>query len=273
MSNIGEKFERLVAIIARLRDPKSGCPWDLQQTHESLKPYLIEEAYEALDAIDAAGSSKDHRKLAEELGDVLLQVVLHSQLGADAGTFSIDSVIDSISEKLIRRHPHVFGDAKVGSAQQVTENWERLKKKESDAQGKSILSGLPRSLPALQQSHRIGEKVARVGFDWDRAQEVRDKVREELNEFLEADDAALRDSAHVREELGDMLFTVAQLSRKMGMNAEDVLREANDKFCRRFAAMERLANQDLSNLTAERLQELWEAVKNEEPAKGPKTLP
>lgn len=263
MSTSTELFERLLAVIAKLRDPSGGCPWDLEQTHQTLKPYLVEEAYETLDAIDEGKSDNSYTKLKEELGDVLLQVVLHAQVAKDNKSFTIDDVMKGLIEKLIRRHPHVFGDVKAASAKEVTENWEKLKLKEQPA-GKGMLIGLPRSMPALLKCHRIGEKVARVGFDWAESAEVREKVREELNEFLEADDKKQRDAAHVKEELGDLLFTVAQLARKMGLNAEDVLAEANDKFCKRFAQIEELGGHRLGEKTPAQLEEYWQQVKAKE---------
>ena len=273
MSSSTELFERLLGVIARLRDPKTGCPWDLEQTHESLKPYLIEEAYEALDAIDQGKTDKRYLKLSEELGDVLLQVVLHSQIAKDNKEFSIDDVLRNLTEKLIHRHPHVFADLKVSSARQVTENWERLKQKEQP-DSKNLLAGLPKSMPALLKCHRIGEKVGRVGFDWTDSKEVREKVREELNEFLEADDKVQqRDPAHVKEELGDMLFTLAQLARKMGLNAEDVLMEANDKFCGRFRQIEELSGHKLAEKTPEQLEAYWQQVKAKEKAATKKSQP
>lgn len=272
MSTSAELFERLVNTIAQLRDPEKGCPWDLQQTHETLKPYLIEEAYETLDAIDKGKADKRYSKLREELGDVLLQVVLHSQIAKDRKEFSIDDVVRGLIEKIIHRHPHVFGNAKVSSAQEVTENWERLKLKEQPT-SEGLLAGLPKSMPALLKCHRIGEKVGRVGFDWTDSKEVREKVREELNEFLEADEKIQRDPAHVKEELGDMLFTLAQLARKMGLNAEDVLIEANDKFCGRFRQIEELSGHKLAEKTPEQLEAYWQQVKAKEKSLTRQTPP
>jgi tetrapyrrole methylase family protein/MazG family protein len=260
----GQLFERLIEVIRRLRDPKTGCPWDLQQDHKSLKSYLIEEAYELLAAIDAHAEGAPPSELAEELGDVLLQVVLHSQVAADNKHFSIDDVVRTLTEKLIRRHPHVFGGKKVSSAEEVAKNWEHEKQQHS---GKHLLDGLPRAMPALLVCHRIGEKVGRVGFDWPDSAEVREKVTEELNEFLEADAKPEQDAAHTKEELGDLLFTLAQLARKMGLNAEEVLVEANDKFCRRFARMEDIAGGSLEGKTEAELEALWQQVKKEEAEK------
>lgn len=262
MGTLGKAFEQLAAAIQKLRDPKRGCPWDLEQNHKTLKPYLIEESYETLDAID----SGDPGRLSEELGDVLLQVMLHSQIAADHSAFSVDDVIRKLTEKIIHRHPHVFGNATVASAQEVTENWEKLKRNEPQ-KTPGLLDGLPKAMPALLRCHRIGEKVARVGFDWDESGQVREKVLEELKEFLEAEAKPIQDAAHVKEEFGDMLFTLAQLARKMGLNAEEVVSEANDKFCARFSHMERLAGGSLDGKTTEELEGLWQEVKKLEKAK------
>lgn len=256
----GALFEELVSIVARLRDPQGGCPWDLEQTHQTLKPHAVEEAYEVCDAIDNSPA-----KLPEELGDLLLQVVLHAQLGREAGTFDIDRVIAEISSKLVRRHPHVFGELKVEGAQEVLKNWERIKKEEKKA-GTGLLEDLPKSLPALYKAHRIGEKVARVNFDWPDTMEVEAKVEEELREFLECSRQSQRDVERLAEEFGDLLFTLAQLARKMGLNSEDLLARANNKFCRRFQRLEELAGCDMKDLGPQRLEELWGQVKQEQKA-------
>jgi MazG family protein len=259
MAPTGELFEKLTAVIARLRDPNGGCPWDLEQTHATLKPYLIEEAYETIEAID-----RHPEKLPEELGDVLLQVVLHAQVGRDGGAFTIDTVVEGLTQKLISRHPHVFGEAVAKDSKQVLENWEALKKKERPAD-QSILSGVPTSLPGLLKAQRIGEKVARVGFDWADASGVADKVTEELEEFLEAranDSTATR--AHLEEELGDLLFSLVQFARKLGLDAEDCLQRGNAKFIGRFKKLETLAGPEMKSLGLERLSELWNRVKDGE---------
>lgn len=248
----GDLFEHLAAIIARLRDPNGGCPWDLEQTHSSLKPYLIEETYEVLDAIDRAPE-----KLPEELGDVLLQVMLHSQIGSDEKRFSINDVLRSICEKLITRHPHVFAQVAVSGTAQVLENWEQIKKKERADEG-GMLDGIPRVLPALLKAQRIGAKVARVGFDWDESAEIRAKIREEVEEFLASPDG---NSDSAREEFGDLLFTLVQLGRKLGFDCEDVLTKANAKFIDRFSLMEKLAGKDLKELDRAQLDDLWQQAK------------
>lgn len=261
MSKSGELFEELVRIVARLRDPNGGCPWDLEQTHTSLKPYLIEEAYEVIDAIDSDPQQRD-KKLREELGDVLLQVVLHAQVASDSKAFTIDDVVKILSEKLVHRHPHVFGEKTAKTAEEAVKNWEGVKSKDRGKKG-SMLDGLPQSLPSLLRSHRIGEKVARVGFEWADAPAVALKVKEEFDEFLLE---LQRDpkSRLCEEELGDLLFTMAQLARKLGYNAEETLRAANDKFTRRFQAVEAAASKPLEELNFTELHEIWDKVKESE---------
>jgi MazG family protein len=257
--SIKEEFQRLVDIIAALRNPNGGCPWDLEQTHTSLIPYLIEESYEVVDSIESQDG-----QLAEELGDVLLQVMLHSQIALDAGEFSIATVIKTLNEKLIRRHPHVFGDTNAETVQKVLANWEVIKaeeKKSKSTEKKGLLSGLPKALPALQRAHRIGEKVARVGFDWDSSEEVFDKVLEELEELKVEIASKKAQSAALREELGDLLFSLAQFSRLLGFNAEEVLREANGKFQNRFEKVEALSEVPLSERRRDELEALWQEVK------------
>ena len=252
----GQLFEDLCAIVAKLRDPNGGCPWDLEQTHKSLTPYMIEEAYEAIDAIERSPA-----KLPEELGDVLLQVMLHSQIGKDEKTFDVSAVIRLISEKLITRHPHVFGELKVSGSEQVLKNWEEIKKSERKTE-ESMLDGLPKALPALLKAHRIGAKVARVGFDWADVPSVIEKVKEELSEFTDA--KALGNSAEIEEEFGDLLFSIAQLARLMGMNAEELLAKGNEKFIRRFKTLEKKCNGDLKGIARAKLETLWQEVKAEE---------
>lgn len=255
MKTPGELFDELVQIFRKLRDPNGGCPWDLKQTHSSLKPYLIEESYETIDAIESAPE-----KLPEELGDVLLQVMLHSQIGTDEKTFSISDVITILSDKMVKRHPHVFGTLEVKDSEGVLKNWEKIKQADrKDTEG--ILDGVPKSMPALLRSHRIGEKVARVNFDWDTAENIKEKVQEELTEFLQA---SATDRAHQEEEFGDLLFTLAQLARKMSFNSEDLLQRANQKFINRFKKVEALAGADQANWQRDNLEKLWEQVKSTE---------
>jgi MazG family protein len=254
-TSLANSLLELVRIVAKLRDPNGGCPWDLEQTHDSLTPYVVEEAYEVVDAIKL-----DRPKLKDELGDLLLQVVLHAQIASEEKTFSLQEVIEGISKKLVYRHPHVFGETKVSGTNEVLNNWEQLKQKELP-KDKSILDGVPRSMPALLRAQRLGDKAARVGFDWKTADDVLPKVTEELKEIAEAKDKKAQD-----EELGDLLFVLVQWARKSGRNAEEVLSAANDKFTRRFKEMERShahtgSEKRLSDLTQDHLETLWNEAK------------
>ncbi len=256
-------FEELVQVMKTLQAP-GGCPWDREQTHQSLKPYFVEEVYEALEAID----SGDDEHIKDELGDVLLQVVFHAELADREGRFNIDDVCSTIVEKMKRRHPHVFGTAEVDSSGQVLKNWEQIKRAEKRQKGSgtgSVLNGLPASLPALIKARRIQEKVSRVGFDWERAEDVMRKVDEELGELKEAREK--RDQAAVEEELGDLLFAVANLARFVSVCPEDALRKTIDKFQRRFQYIESelpKRGKKLGEASLEEMDELWEQVKREE---------
>jgi tetrapyrrole methylase family protein/MazG family protein len=256
-----QNWDDLVQIMARLR---RSCPWDREQTHESLVRYLIEEAYEVVDAIEGGVEAE----LCEELGDLLFQVVFHAQLATERGKFSVADVIDSLSNKMIRRHPHVFGDVAVASVAEVWQNWDQLKAQEaSSASRTSKLDGIPNGMPALQRGQKLQEKAARVGFDWRDAREITEKLAEELREFADAKLQAgklVHEDAHVREELGDVLFTVVNLARKLNIDAEGAMRDANAKFDRRFRYMEQyaLANgQQLGDMTLDELEDLWQAAK------------
>jgi MazG family protein len=226
--------------------------------------YLIEEAYEVVDAIEGGVEAE----LCEELGDLLFQVVFHAQLATERGKFSVADVIDSLSNKMIRRHPHVFGDVAVASVAEVWQNWDQLKAQEaSSASRTSKLDGIPNGMPALQRGQKLQEKAARVGFDWRDAREITEKLAEELREFADAKLQAgklVHEDAHVREELGDVLFTVVNLARKLNIDAEGAMRDANAKFDRRFRYMEQyaLANgQQLGDMTLDELEDLWQAAK------------
>jgi tetrapyrrole methylase family protein/MazG family protein len=251
-------WDDLVEIMARLR---RGCPWDREQTHESLVPYLIEETYEVVDAIE----NRDEDELCEELGDLLLQIVFHAQLATERGKFSVADVIDALSNKMVRRHPHVFGDQAVASVAEVWQNWEELKSQEQSAQKRrSRLDGIPKGLGALQRGQKMQEKAARVGFDWPEISGVRDKLAEELEELEKARRAD--DPAGIREELGDVLFSVVNYARALGLEAEGALRLANEKFYRRFTFMEGRAltqGVSLSDLDLDELEELWELAKTQ----------
>ncbi len=249
------QFDTLVDIIARLRGP-DGCPWDREQTHASLREALLEECYEVLETLDEG----DAGKLREELGDLLMQVVLHAQIAAEAEEFEIGDVIRNINTKLIQRHPHVFGSLKVRDADEVLMNWEALKKKErgSDA---SMLANVPKQLPALSYSQDVQRRVAQVGFDWEDIGGVIDKLVEEVREFKQADSQELR-----AREFGDLFFTLVNFARRMGIDAESALRETNKRFYRRFSYMEEVCRQrgvNFGDLSFEEQNALWEEAKKE----------
>jgi MazG family protein len=252
-------WDDLIEIMARLR---MGCPWDREQTHRTLVPYLIEETYEVVEAIEAG----DLESLCEELGDLLLQIVFHSQLATETGKFSVADVVDALSNKMVRRHPHVFGDAVIEDVDAQWRNWEKLKAQEKSGQKrKSRLDGIPKELGALQRGQRMQEKASRVGFDWPGTAGILEKLTEELGELAEAR-RGKQDDPHVREELGDVFFTLVNLSRALGIDAEAAMRQANEKFYRRFAFMEVRAAADgksLSDLSLEELEELWQLAKTQ----------
>lgn len=256
-----EKFNELIDIINTLRSPE-GCPWDREQTHHSLKPFAIEEAHEVAEAVD----SGDPEQLADELGDLLLQVVLHSQIGKEEGTFTIDDVLDSVNSKMIRRHPHVFGDEKVSGTGEVLQNWEAIKKKEKAKKDhKSALDGIPLSLPGLYRAAKIQKKAARVGFDWPDTQGPLEKIKEEIDEF--AAEVEGTDRMAMIEEFGDILFSLVNLSRKMDFDAEDALRMSTSKFERRFRHVETMAEQEkiaLLDCDLEGLDKFWDRAKLKE---------
>lgn len=244
-------FLKLVDIVAKLRDPVSGCPWDKEQTHESLRPYIIEESYEVIEAIDS-----NLPELAKELGDVLLQVLLHSQISKDSGGFTIKDVIEHLSTKLVSRHPHVFGDVSAKTSKEVLQNWEQIKQKELKSD-QSILDGVPRGMPALLRAQRVGEKAARVGFEWRSVEEVKAKVIEEINEFLEANGS----SDAMEDEFGDILFALTQLARRIAIDSENALHRSVSKFTNRFKQMEIKAGRPLTEFSLEELDGIWEEIK------------
>lgn len=267
----GATLARLVGVMRRLLAP-DGCPWDREQSFASLRKYVLEEACEVIDAIDGG----DRAALREELGDLLLQVVFQAELGRAEGAFAIDDVVEGIVDKLVRRHPHVFGDMAAEDADAVLKNWERIKAAEK--KGRGILGGVPRALPALTRAQRIGEKVARVGFDWEDAKGSRAKVTEELGELDAALAAADQDA--IEEEMGDVLFALVNLSRHADVDAEGALRRTIDKFTRRFAHVERRVNEvhggwappgapPDAQLPLETLDVYWEEAKRGEATKGP----
>jgi len=247
-----DNFATLVDIIARLRGPQ-GCPWDLEQTHLSLKPNLVEECYEVMEAIDRG----DSRKLSEELGDLLMQIVLHAQIAAEWGNFDIKEVLRKINAKLIHRHPHIFGDAKVKDAQEVVLSWEALKKEERG--GSSLLSGLPKGMPALAYSQAVQRRAARVGFDWKEISEITEKLVEEVQELQQTTNHEQR-----TQEFGDLLFTLANIARRLDVDLEEALRLANERFYGRFSYMEEICRQrgiSLDSLSLEEQDKLWQEAK------------
>ncbi len=262
----GKLFEELAAVQARLRAP-GGCPWDREQTHETLRTFLIEEAYEVLDAIER----RNPQDLAEELGDLLLQVLFHADLAREAGAFDISDVITGIRDKLIRRHPHVFGDVKAETASEVLKNWAQLKarEKQSSAPGdvtpqaaSSVLDGVPRNVPALLEAYQLTRRASEVGFDWEDVHGILEKFQEEIIEFRKA--LSTSDRRAVEDELGDLLFSVVNLARFLSFDPEVALKHANLKFKQRFQGMERRASRSgrgLSRLSKEELEELWEFEK------------
>lgn len=253
-----DSFDRLVELMARLRGP-GGCPWDHKQTHESLKPFLIEECYEVVDALDEG----DPEKVKEELGDLLFQIVFHARIAEENGEFTMQDVINTNIEKMTRRHPHVFGDARLSTDKEVLANWEEIKKKEKGREGrKSILEGVPRNLPSLLRAHRLQERAARVGFDWTRLEEVLPKLDEEIAEFK----GSLRtnDASGIEEELGDLFFVLVNISRFLGVNPDEALRKTISKFVSRFRYIEEraeAAGRPLNDMTIDEMEALWQESK------------
>ena len=252
-------FDALLDIMARLRGP-DGCPWDREQTPNSLKPFLIEEVYEVLEAIDAG----EPRALAEELGDLLFQVVFHARIAEERGEFVMGDVLRGLVDKMVNRHPHVFGDSAVRTSGEALAQWETLKQREAAASGRrrSIVDGVPRAMPSLVRAQRTQSKAARVGFDWPDARAAWDKVREEIDEAEEA--LATGDRDRIREELGDVLFSLVNAARLASIDAEDALHGATEKFRRRFTDMEAelsAQGKSVDNVPQEELERAWEAVK------------
>ncbi len=262
MAKAGEAIERLVGVMRKLRGP-GGCPWDREQTNESLKSDLIEEAYEVIDAIESGNVSH----LEEELGDLLLQVVFHSQICEEDGHFEFSDVANAIVDKLERRHPHVFGEVQVADSSEVLQNWDAIKKTEKKEGDKpaSIVSGIPRHLPALQKAHQIQKRAARAGFDWDHINDVLAKLHEEIDEVK---DAINRDHEEdIRDELGDLLFSVVNVSRFLGHNPEELLNHNIKKFVRRFQQVEgkvHATGKEFKEFSLDELDTFWEQAKAEE---------
>jgi len=254
----GKELESLVEVIKKLRAP-GGCPWDREQTHESIKSCLIEETYETIEAIE----SGEPEKLKEELGDLLMQVVFHANLAEEAGRFNIDDVIVAIREKMIRRHPHVFGESDADNPQAVLKQWEEIKAKEKGNQDrKSALEGIPKSLPSIIQAHRIQERAARVGFDWEHVDDVFAKVEEEMGEFKEA--FLAKNVAEMEAEMGDLFFALVNIARFVEINPEEALQKTIVRFAKRFRHIEeRLAEKGktMGDVSLERMEVLWEEAK------------
>jgi MazG family protein len=260
MAAAGEAFQKLVDVMRRLRGP-DGCPWDRQQSIHSLRGFVLEETYEVLDAID----NDDHEALRGEIGDLLFEGVFLAQIESDEGRFDIVDSLNAITEKLIRRHPHVFGTAQgVDTAGKVVEQWEQIKAREQKDAGRSraLLSGVPKAMPSLLRAHEIGTRVAAVGFDWARSEDVVDKIEEEVHELRGALTHETRERAE--EEMGDLLFSIASLARKLGIEPESALRKANEKFTARFEALEHRFEQrgrSVHDATLDEMEEVWAAVK------------
>lgn len=254
----GEFFlEPLVEVMAKLRSP-GGCLWDIEQTHQSLRRYIVEEVYEVLEAIELA----DADKLCEELGDLLLQIVFHARVAEESGDFSMQDVIDTVIEKLIRRHPHVFGEITVQDAAEVIVNWERIKGQEKSGERLSVLDGVPPGLPSLMRAFKLQSKAAKVGFDWNSADPVWDKIEEELTELRQA--AASGDESAIEGEVGDVLFSVVNLARFLGIEPETALTATNNKFIKRFAYIEQYVKQrslEWGKMTLSQLDALWDEAK------------
>ncbi|MEH7108266.1 nucleoside triphosphate pyrophosphohydrolase [Bacillus sp. JJ1764] len=252
-------FSKLREVIAILRGP-NGCPWDKEQTHESLKPYLIEETYEVIDAINEGDI--DH--LIEELGDVLLQVMLHAQIGEDEGYFSIEDVIEGLAAKMVRRHPHVFGTGMADTAEEVVQNWQEIKKQEKGGVPDSLLDGVSKSLPKLLMAFELQKKAAKVGFDWQEVTPALEKVKEELEEFVQELDGTQEGLARAKQEFGDLLFALVNVARFLKMDPEEALYETNVKFMRRFQYIEKKVKESgrvFSDFTLEELDRYWDEAK------------
>ncbi len=253
-----DNLSDLVALMARLRSP-DGCPWDRKQTPESLKPFLIEECYEVIDALDEGSPDK----IKEELGDLLFQIIFHARIAEERGQFSINDVISANIEKMTRRHPHVFGDARLSTDREVLANWEEIKKSEKGyEERKSVLEGVPRHLPSLLRAHSLQERAARVGFDWSRIDEALPKLDEEIAEFKESLES--KNAAGIEEELGDIFFMLVNISRFLGVNPEDALRKTISKFIQRFRYIEEHAadaGKSLNEMTLNEMEQLWQESK------------
>jgi tetrapyrrole methylase family protein/MazG family protein len=277
----GEWFEKLAAVQARLRAP-DGCPWDREQTHASLRTYLIEEAYEVLEALE----SGDDAKFAEEMGDLLLQIVFHSEIAKEEGRFTVSDVIREVHDKMVRRHPHVFGEKRAKDSAEVLKNWEQIKKEERAAAGKkapdapqeegkvgSLMDGVSRALPAALEGFQLTRRAARIGFDWDNVEGVFDKLGEEGGELRQA--VSAKDARRTEEEMGDLLFAAVNLARFLHVDPEIALKKANAKFSSRFRRMEDLAAKSgraLGDVPRAQMEEFWESAKRAEKSDSRKSM-
>jgi len=254
--NSEEMFKRLIKVMERLR---KDCPWDREQTRESIKPFLLEETYEVLEAIDEG----EPEKIKEELGDLLFQIIFQCQIAKERGEFTIDDVIEHIANKMVSRHPHVFGDANFRTAEEVLRQWEE-RKKEEGKQKESLLEGIPKELPALIRAQKVQSRASKVGFDWKDIKEVIEKLNEELMEFREA--LEKNDKTEIEDELGDIFFSLVNISRFVGVNPEDALRKTISKFIARFRYIETKSKEkgkDLTEMTLEEMDRLWEEAKGQ----------
>jgi len=259
-----QPFDRAMQIMRRLRAP-GGCPWDAEQTHDSLKRYLIEECYEVVEAID----KKDDSLLCEELGDLMLQPLFHAAIAEERGTFTIDDVLQTLTDKLIRRHPHVFGDQEIRTSGEQVANWEKIKKEEKGAERTSALAGIPPHLPSLMKAQKITEKAARVGFDWEHTDQVFAKVLEELHELEET--MVQRNEERMEAELGDLLFAIVNLGRFLAINPEEALRKTIDRFESRFGHIEQTLHAqgvNLKDASVAEMEALWQEAKEKENTEG-----
>jgi tetrapyrrole methylase family protein/MazG family protein len=258
MGDVGKKFEELVEIVEKLRAP-DGCPWDREQTNQSLLPYFIEEVYELIESVD----EENWETVKEELGDLLLHMVFQASIGEDEGKFKLADSLTNVNEKLVRRHPHVFGNAKADAAFHAKQNWEAQKHKEKGR--KSRLDGVPKNLPALVRAQRLQQKASYAGFDWDEVEQVWDKVHEEIQELKDAQSNEAKD--HIAEEIGDVLFAVVNLARYLEIPAEDALRKTNQKFTSRFSKVEegiKAQGKELEDASLEEMDAIWEKAKEKD---------
>jgi len=278
MPTTGERFERLVSLMARLRGP-GGCPWDREQTFDSIKPYTVEETYEVLEAIDR----RDWDELPAELGDLLLQVLFYSQMASEDGKFSIDDVLDRLSKKLVSRHPHVFGDVKAETSSEVLRNWEAIKRKEKEErrgnsadQNRFLLDSVSPAMPGLIEAHKLSSKASKVGFDWSSPGGLFDKLNEEIRELQDElkQSTPGKDTSrnHLEEEMGDLFFVLVNIARHLSIDPESALKKTNRKFRRRFQWMEqqlRLSENTANQATPEELEFLWKQAKEKERSAPP----